>query len=567
MYFRVRMRDSWNFTFFIARNLQKQQVEGKKVARPITRIATISIALAMIVNIITIAVVDGFQQEVSRKVIGFGSHISIQKSGEGSVMESSPLQKDADFIQLLRGIPGVTSVQSVAYKPALLQSSSRDEQKEILGVVLKGVDKSYDWTFFKNYLKEGKLPNFSKKGSNELLLSKRIARDLHYQVGDTVNAFFVKQNPIQRQFQVVGIYETGLEDFDKELAFCDLLQVQNLNDWGITAQIVIDDTLTNGSLVMRADVNGGNGRYRYDWGEGFDTYAGHQICPIKDTVVRLIAADYWSLMSEPTGSTTYQYGETALPDTAYLKISVKGEKMTACQFHTNADGEVQRDYLDDEGYNFNINAGVKTLHFESFPGKSSSGAYVGSYEVTVSDFDQLTDLKRKISKSVLFNPKFNQQVQVKSIKDQQQDLFVWLSFLDINMAIVIFLMLVIGIINMGSALLVMIMVRTNFIGVLKSMGAKNWLIRKVFLVHFGKLILKGMIYGNGIGFGLCLLQQQFNIVPLDPKIYYLSTVPISLNWWMVIALNVVTIVVCLAALIVPSYVISKISPAKSIRFR
>jgi lipoprotein-releasing system permease protein len=561
------MRDSWKFTFFIARNLQKQQVEGKKVARPITRIATISIALAMIVNIITIAVVDGFQQEVSRKVIGFGSHISIQKIGEGSVMESSPLLKDTSFIQLLKCIPGVTSVQSVAYKPALLQSSSRDDQKEILGVVLKGVDKSYDWTFFRDYLKEGRLPQFTKKGSNELLISSRIAQDLHYSVGDTVNAFFVKQNPIQRQFKVIGIYETGLEDFDKELAFCDLMQVQNLNDWGITAQIIIDDTLTNGSLVMRADVNGGNGRYRYDWGEGFDTYAGHQICPVKDTVVRLIAADYWSLMNEPTGSTTYKFGETALPDTAYLKITVTGQKMTFCQFNTNEEGEIARTFLDNEGYHFSINAGFKQLKFESFPGKSSSSAYVGSYEVTVADFDNLTDLKRKISKTVTFNPALSQQVQVKSIKDQQQDLFVWLSFLDINMAIVIFLMLVIGIINMGSALLVMILVRTNFIGVLKSLGAKNWLIRKVFLVHFGKLIFKGMMVGNTIGFGLCFLQQQFNIVPLDPKIYYLSTVPISMNWWMVLVLNVTTISVCLAALIIPSYVISKISPSKSIRFR
>lgn len=521
----------------------------------------------MIVNIITIAVVDGFQQEVSRKVIGFGSHISIQKEGEGSIMESDPLMKNAAFEKRLADIPGVTSVQSVAYKPALLQSSSREEQKEILGVILKGVDKSYDWSFFKEYLVEGKLPSLQDKASNEMLLSKRIARDLHYQLGDTVNAFFVKQNPVQRQFKIVGIYETGLEDFDKELVFCNLLQVQNLNDWGITASIIIDDTLTDGNLIMRAEVSGGNGNYRYDWGDGFDTYAGHQICPTKDTTVRLIAADFWSNLSEPAGNVELPEGETAIPDTAYLKISIAGNKTAPCQFQLTSDNNIVRDYLDEDGYHFALKAGAKTITFESFPGQSSADEYIGSYEVMVDDFDHLDELKRSIGKAILFNPDFKQQVQIKSIKDNQRDLFVWLSFLDINMAIVIFLMLIIGIINMGSALLVMILVRTNFIGVFKSMGATNWLIRKVFLVHFGRLIVKGMLWGNLIGFGLCLLQYYFEIIPLDPKIYYLNTVPIAMNGWMVIGLNVLTVVICLSALVIPSFLISKISPSKSIRFR
>jgi len=214
-----------------------------------------------------------------------------------------------------------------------------------------------------------------------------------------------------------------------------------------------------------------------------------------------------------------------------------------------------------------MNAGAKKITFESFPGQGSADKYIGSYEVMVDDFNRLDELKRKIGKAILYQPDFKQQVQIRSIKDNERDLFVWLSFLDINMAIVISLMLIIGIINMGSALLVMILVRTNFIGIFKSMGATNWSIRKVFLVHFGRLIVKGMIWGNGIGFGLCLLQYYFKIIPLDPKIYYLTTVPITINWWMVIGLNVLTLVICLSALIIPSYLISKISPSKSIRFR
>lgn len=561
------MRTNWNFIFFIARTLQKQTVEGKKVARPITRIATISIALAMIVNTITVAIVDGFQQEVSRKVIGFGSHISIQKDGEGTLFETAPLLSDKKFEDLTRSIDGVISLQSVAYKPALLQSSAEKGQKEILGVVLKGVDKSYDWHFFQTHLIAGRVPNFKQAASNELLISKNIAQKLHYSLGDTVAAFFVKQQPIQREFKIVGIFETGLADFDQELVVCSLHQVQQLNDWGIQAAIEVDDTLTNGELVIRANVIGGNGNYRYDWGNGFERYAGYQICPTKDTVIRLIAADFWTRLDEPTGATQLRDGETALPDTAYLKISLSGNKAAACLFQLTTEKTLDKKYLDDTGNNFYLLAGAKKITFSATSGKGSFTHYVGSYELMVNDFEALEKVKRAVQKAVVFNPNFTQTVQVKSIKDNQRDLFVWLSFLDINMAIVLLLMLVIGIINMGSALLVMILLRSSFIGVFKAMGATNWQLRKVFLVHFGKLILKGMLWGNVIGVGFCLLQAAFHIVPLDPKIYYLDAVPVSISVLSIIGLNVITLIVCLAALLVPSYLVAKIAPSKAMRMK
>jgi lipoprotein-releasing system permease protein len=135
------------------------------------------------------------------------------------------------------------------------------------------------------------------------------------------------------------------------------------------------------------------------------------------------------------------------------------------------------------------------------------------------------------------------------------------------MAIILILMLIIGIINMGSALLVMILVRTNFIGVMKSIGANNWTIQKLFVVQGGRLILKGMIWGNLIGVGLSLLQIQFGILKLDPKVYYLTQVPIYLDPFKLIVLNGLTLVICVLALLIPSIVITRISPAKAIRFR
>lgn len=574
MYFRIRMSNNWNYIYFIAKKLQRKQSvtddslqSNKKAAKPITRIAILSISLAMIVNIVTIAVVEGFQQEVSRKVIGFGSHISIQKSGEISLMESAPLMKSPKLENALSRIEGVTHVQSVAYKPALLQSRGDVTQKEILGVVLKGVDKNYDWSFFKTYLKEGKLPDFKDPASTEVLISKRIASDLHYQLGDTVNAYFVKQKPIQRQFHIVGIYETGLEDFDKELVFCYLPQVQQLNDWGISAELVVEDSLYFGNLILRAQVSGGNGNYRYDWGEGYENTPVIAIYPQKDTTIRLIVADYWTFMDEPTGSPDNPKSETAIPDTTWLKIKVTGDKAGTSPFTLDSEGNLKKRFLSNDGLHYEVKAGAKTIDLEFFPGHGSYREYVGSYELSVVDFSDIENQKKKIEKAVEFNPDFRQQVKVNSIKDNQRDLFMWLSFLDVNLAIVLILMLVIGIVNMGSALLVLILVRTNFIGILKAMGANNLFVRKVFLVHTGQLILKGMIWGNLIGIGFCWLQYQFHIIPLDPKVYYLNTVPIEFSIWKIGALNIITLGVCLLALFIPSLLISRINPAKSIRFK
>ncbi len=567
------MRKSWSLLFFMARTLQNasptgdgKEAHSQKASRPIAKIATICIALAMIVNIFTIAVVNGFQNEVSEKVIGFGAHLSIQKVGEASVMESNPLKINALFEKELLQKSNLISVQRVAYKPALLRSAKRKEQKEILGVNIKGVGKKYNWDFFKSYLIEGRLPNFKDDNSIEMLVSKRVAADLDYRVNDTISAYFVKQQPIQRNFKIVGFYETGLEDFDKQIVFAHLPQVQQLNDWGITTSISIDDTLTNGNLVMRAETSGGNGHYRYDWGNGFEKYAGFPACFVKDTLIRLITADYVSFMDEETGNVKDGERETAIPDTSYVQVTVSGNKNAFCSYQLDEEKNVTKKYLDTEGNKFAILAGEKTLTFDIFPGKGSFRNYIGSYELTVKDFDQLDVAKLQLGKQLMFNPNFPQQVQVKSIKDIHPDLFVWLDFLDINLSIIVFLMLLIGIINMGAALLVMILVRTNFIGVLKSLGADNWLIRKLFLIHFGKMILRGMIWGNVIGFGCCLLQEYFQILTLDPKVYYLKAVPVSFDWSLVIILNLVTLIICILALIIPTVLISNISPSKAIKY-
>jgi lipoprotein-releasing system permease protein len=115
-------------------------------------------------------------------------------------------------------------------------------------------------------------------------------------------------------------------------------------------------------------------------------------------------------------------------------------------------------------------------------------------------------------------------------------------------------------------MLVLIVVRTNLIGMLKAMGARDWSIRKLFLYQAAHLIGRGLLYGNAIGFILCYVQLKFELLQLDPLVYYLDKVPVEINPISWLLVNVITFVVCMISLIVPSYVVTKISPTKAIRF-
>jgi len=137
---------------------------------------------------------------------------------------------------------------------------------------------------------------------------------------------------------------------------------------------------------------------------------------------------------------------------------------------------------------------------------------------------------------------------------------------DINVRVILILMLIVGVINMITALLILILERTKMIGVLKAIGANNWSVRKVFLYSAVHLIIKGLLLGNTIGLGFAFLQQQFQIISLDPATYYMSTVPINFDLSHILLLNIGTIIVCYLILIIPSVIITKITPIKAIRF-
>lgn len=567
-----------SFEYFISKRILKSEAQGKKVSRAIVRISVISIALAIVVNLITLAVVKGFQNQVRDKVSGFGAHLSILSASGGNMHESSPILKNQAFFDEVKKIKGIKNIAPVAYKPVLFQSDRNQRtvklpngkdtlitEQNVHGGLLKGVDNQYDWDFFKANLKEGNIPVFSPdKVSEEILLSRKMANDLSFKVGDTIRAYFVRSIPVLKKLIVKGIYETGLEEHDEKIAIGDLRLVQELNDWGIQAVVEIEDSLYTvpgyeSQLIVRVKARGGQGQFRYDWGRGAEIYGAKTYNADKDTTFRVIVSDFsTSLLKEES---------ITLEDTAYLKISITGDKNSVNHFEKDADGFLIKNYENEDGTIYTIQAGNKTVRVEQTDGKGSYQQYIAGFEIKVNDWDQLDAIRKEVKSKVEFLPSKKGEVfRVESIREAESDIFVWLGFLDLNVLIIIVLMILIGIINMGSALLVLILVRTNFIGILKSMGATNWAIRKIFLIQAAFLILKGMLIGNVVGIGIALLQYYFNIIPLNPEVYYLNTVPIELSFSSWLLLNLGTLIVCVAALIIPSMVITRISPAKAVRF-
>lgn len=187
--------------------------------------------------------------------------------------------------------------------------------------------------------------------------------------------------------------------------------------------------------------------------------------------------------------------------------------------------------------------------------------------VMVKDFERVNEIEshfiRKINKT---EDSYGETYSSQTIQDINPQIFSWLNLLDLNVLIIIILMMVVATVTMISGLLIIILECTNMIGVLKALGATNRSIRHVFLWFSAFVIGQGLIIGNVIAFAIILLQKQFGILKLDPTVYYINAVPVEINIPLFLMLNVLTFVFCVFVLIAPSYLISHISPTKSIRY-
>ena len=189
-----------------------------------------------------------------------------------------------------------------------------------------------------------------------------------------------------------------------------------------------------------------------------------------------------------------------------------------------------------------------------------TGDQVGKVEVMIKDFRKLDQVADNIYRKIPFN------LTVVTVKTRYPQIFNWLDLLDMNVVVILTLLIVVAGITMVSTLLIIIIERTNMVGVLKALGMRNRSVRKIFLYKASYIILRGMIWGNVIGLSFYFLQDKFRLIKLNPVNYYVDYVPVELNLYYLLALNAGTFLICFLMLIVPSYYITRILPSKALRF-
>lgn len=217
-----------NLPLFLARRIYKDKGDKYKVSRPAIRIATIGVAIGLAVMVVTVSVVLGFKHTIRDKVVGFGSHIQVENFLALQSTDPYPICVDDSLMRVLRTTDGVKHVERFALTQGILKTDS-----DFLGMTFKGVGPEYDFTFIRQNLVAGDIPEFSDQSSHyKLLVSQMTADKLKLAVGDKVYAYFISNNDVRaRRFTVSGIYQTNLTLFDQSLCFTDLYTAVRLNNW------------------------------------------------------------------------------------------------------------------------------------------------------------------------------------------------------------------------------------------------------------------------------------------------------------------------------------------------
>lgn len=403
-----------NYEFFIASRIIHA---GKgSFSGPVVRIAVASVGIGLAVMIIAVAIVTGFQRQIQEKITGFAAHIQIARFDENSSMELAPVNRNQPFYSQLQETPGIQHIQVFGTKAGIIKTAD-----QMHGVLLHGIGSDFDWSFFRDKMTDGRIFSVSDTAANDsVIISRSIAKLLNLKTGDPLRMYFFIDNKARgRRFIISGIYDTGLEEFDKMYVFGDIAHIQKLNGWDSTQ--------------------------------------------------------------------------------------------------------------------------------------------VSGFEVFINDFRDISRME-----DVVYH-KIGYELNARSIKELYPQLFDWLALQDMNVVIILLLMVLVAGITMISTLLILILERTNMIGMLKALGSTNLSIRKIFLYNAAYIIVKGMIWGNVTGLLLCFLQLKFHLIGLPQESYFMSYVPVNINLLHILLINAGSIVVCLGILLVPSFIIARISPVKAIR--
>ncbi|MEO8236094.1 MAG: FtsX-like permease family protein [Flavobacterium sp.] len=415
-----------NLEYFIANRLITSKNNKSSISAPIIKIAITAIAIGMIMMIISIATGTGLQQKIRQKVAAFNGHILISNFDDNqSQVSLSPISTNQDFYPKFNSVDGIQHIQTVASKAGIIRT-----EKAFEGIVFKGVGKEYCWENLTEYLVQGRIPNLKSELNSEIIISEYLANRLQLKLGDKCNTFFMKDSgnhmPNLRVFTIVGIYNSGFQEFDATYIIGDIRHIQRINKW------------------------------------------------------------------KPTE--------------------------------------------------------------------------VGAFEVFINDFDKIEEKGAEVYSNTQNKIDHTKTLDTQTIVQKYYYIFEWLKLFDFNIVVILVIMIVVSTINMVVALLVLVLERTQMVGILKSLGANNWTVRKIFLYNAAHLIIKGLLWGNIIGIGLLLIQKYTGIIKLNPENYYVNQAPVNINIVHILLLNIGTIVICLLVLLIPSYIITKISPVKAIKF-
>ena len=392
-----------------------------RLSRTSNTIAWVSVCLSIAIMIIAIAVVAGFKAEIRDRATGFMGSVMLVQPGQSPINELYPFSEKLSYRERLAAEPGITAVSGVAWRSGLIKTDDN-----IDGLYFKGVDSLYDFSFFKNCLVAGSLPDYHGRISNDVLLSRPTAVKLGFSVGDDVVVYFIGDEVKVRKFRLCGLYEAGLEEIDSKMAVADRRQVQRLNGW-----------------------------------------ASDEVSSLEIRIARNASIDVMNDRVEEVLYTSMQEDDRAL-------------------FVTN----------------------VKKLYGH---------------------------------------------------------LFDWLSLLDLNVLMILLLMVVVAGFNMISAILIILFEKISTIGLLKALGMTSREVSRVFLLRAGALVGKGMLWGNVVGIGLCLIQQYTQVFKLDPASYFVSAVPIRLSVGDILLLNIVAAALIMAIISLSSHFISRVSPDRTMR--
>ena len=410
-----------NIASFIANRIAFNQ--QKSFSRFIIRLSIVATVISVAVMIITLSFVNGFQETVSQKVFSFWGHIRVQykQPMKTSIAEELAIDQNDTVYNLIKKNPLVQSIHPFATKYAILKTKD-----EIEGVLLKGLDSTYDFDHIRQFMQEGSWLHFNDSSySREIMISKYTAAQLGVKLNDKILIYFIRPDGTMRpdKLTVIGIYKTGIEEYDKTFAIGDIKLIQRLNGW------------------------------------------------------------------RPTE--------------------------------------------------------------------------IGGYEIFLKEYTKMDE----VSNAIYNNDQFPELWDTKTIRQIYPNIFDWLNMQNTTRNVLISFMILVAVINLITCLIILVLERLRMIGILKSLGASDWTVQKIFLQHSTLITITGIIVGTAVALGILLLQKKTGFIKLQEEAYYMSTAAVKIIWWQVVAVGAGTLIVCFLVLMIPSLIVKKVQPIKAIHFR